>query len=84
MSKDLTDWFPISTHPARDGVYEVTFPYRTRSDGKLYSRWYFGAWRSNSQNKTEAACAIQHSFFAYNDNSMQWRGLASDPSKGTV
>lgn len=70
----LTEWFPDSVEPVRDGVYEVQFP---TSKQRLFSRWHKGFWHRNSEIKSEAAKAKEQSYFAKAlRGQMEWRGIA--------
>ena len=78
MPEPLTPWYPDSTEPVRDGVYEVRFLVQGR---RLYSRWFDGFWRSNSPSKKTAATKTEHSFHATAmRGTMQWRGVTAPQS----
>lgn len=84
MAQKLTDWFPDSIEPRREGVYEIRFE-NGNTLYALYSRWHKGFWRKNGEDRLQASKQTKHSFFAKaKRGEMQWRGLASDPSKGNV
>ena len=41
MASEMTDWFPASTPPSREGAYEVNTP---RCSGNKFSMWDGAAW----------------------------------------
>jgi hypothetical protein len=74
MTKDkVTDWFPASIKPVREGVYQRFDP---QTKAVVYSRWNGKYWCLNSSEFQLAEKAIIRT--SYPD--LRWRGLAQDPS----
>lgn len=73
MSKmtHLTPWYPGTTKPVRDGVYERC---STVYD-LIYARWEYGQWWSNCVLLEHAAIVQTPSWF---QDDMGWRGLTDD------
>lgn len=76
----LTEWFPASVPPARDGVYQL------RQDA--WARYADGVWFFCSDTADGAATETTPSLFQIGDRggdrynggaSMDWRGLAKEP-----
>lgn len=75
--KKLTPWFDARQVPARVGVYETRTAGHPESCG--YQYWAGRFWSTFSANVYHAFNDRDSESF-YQDN--EWRGLASDPSKG--
>jgi hypothetical protein len=66
----LTQWYPGTIKPAREGVYQKQLP-----TSIVYSRWWGGKWRALAMLADDAARQTQESAFA----GRPWRGLAEEP-----
>ena len=76
MSEKLTDWFPGTLCPARNGVYKLFEGY--------YARFEAGQWMATSVSISSAAATQNLSIWSdpkeRSTPDWQWRGLAQDPS----
>lgn len=66
---NLTAWFPGTTKPVREGVYERRY---SSFYSPTYSRWKNGFWRNNCDLVEEAEKATRFSSF---QDDMPWRGI---------
>jgi hypothetical protein len=66
----LTPWFPGTTRPAREGVYQ-------RIDGEAYALWDGRYWRCFTNHPATAVHQQKISHVQLDD--WRWRGLASPP-----
>lgn len=73
MSKKLTEWFPADVKPVRKGLYQRN--YIGYGITKVPDRWDGKKWWVRYADGSGEFPA---------KTNRPWRGLASDPSKGTV
>lgn len=76
---DLTDWFPVDVKPVRKGVYMASIC------KQRFYRYWNGCWWSHGvyelgQENCKSLFSIKYGNYT-NQAEIEWRGLASDPSK---
>lgn len=76
MISKVTEWFPGDVKPARKGVYE-----RELNAANRFSYWNGEKWMSSGFTPAEA---MRHYGLVSDWQFKGWRGLASDPKKGTI
>jgi hypothetical protein len=77
MSAELTPWFGSEEKPSIVGVYETRIPNIGRAGTFQY--WTGKRWALYAHNANDAALR-GNAEFASSYQSLQWRGLAADPS----
>ena len=75
--KNLTEWFPGTCKPAREGIYERRF--HSESTFTFYSRWDGECWRGNSR-RVDGVAKQRASAIWMN---LEWRGLARPIKSGS-
>lgn len=68
----LTEWYPASVSPARKGYYQRK--YLMQSSINVPDRWDGRQWWVQYVDGSGEFTATQH---------LEWRGLASNPKKGS-
>lgn len=77
MKPKLTPWFQSEEKPSITGVYETRIPNISRAG--YFQYWNGRQWGLYSYTANDAALR-GNAEFASSYQSVQWRGLASDPS----
>lgn len=80
MKAKLTPWFPASVKPVHVGVYLRRFSWNSADSGN-YAYWNGAFWGMfvAGYESPDDAYRLKDSPTTYHN--LQWRGLASDPSK---
>ena len=73
MSK-MTDWFPPHIKPVREGVYEVSFASRQKTDAPMYATWNGSRWSCWSNGKND----VYHTRFLEAVQDKYWRGFTEE------
>jgi hypothetical protein len=79
MSAELTLWFQSGEKPSIAGVYETRIPNVGR--GGSFQYWNGRRWGCYGKTADNAVLS-GNAEYASNFQSVQWRGLASDPKAG--
>jgi hypothetical protein len=78
QSKEMTDWFPVTTFPVHKGAYEVA----DDSMKKIcFSKWDGYKWCLVMPSVTSAMAQRDRSWTMYTASGIKWRGFTTKQEK---